>query len=61
MSATLAVPRRDLLRRRIRLIVAGTTTYNVLEAVGAITAGVLAPSTALIGGFSRGRLGRGAR
>lgn len=39
MSATLAVPRRDLLRRRIRLIVAGTITYDVLEAVVAITAG----------------------
>lgn len=40
--------RRDVLRRRVRLIVAGTITYNVVEAVIAITAGSLASSTALI-------------
>ncbi|QGV81985.1 cation transporter [Streptomyces ficellus] len=41
--------RRDALTRRIRLLVAATTTYNVVEAVVALTAGSLASSTALIG------------
>ncbi|GGN94364.1 hypothetical protein GCM10010112_83610 [Actinoplanes lobatus] len=41
--------RRDLLSRRIRLLVAATITYNVIEAVVAITAGTIALSTALIG------------
>ncbi|MEV1200769.1 cation transporter [Microbispora rosea] len=41
--------RRDTLRRRIRLLVAATITYNVIEAVVAITAGTLASSVALIG------------
>ncbi|MEU0806684.1 cation transporter [Streptomyces sp. NPDC005970] len=41
--------RRDALTRRIRLLVAATITYNVIEAVVAITAGTLASSTALIG------------
>ncbi|MFF3337075.1 cation transporter [Streptomyces sp. NPDC002888] len=41
--------RRDALARRIRLLVAATMTYNVMEAVVAITAGALASSTALIG------------
>ncbi|MEU0387150.1 cation transporter [Streptomyces chartreusis] len=41
--------RRDVLARRIRLLVAATITYNVIEAVVAITAGTLASSTALIG------------
>ncbi|MYT18076.1 Predicted Co/Zn/Cd cation transporters [Streptomyces sp. SceaMP-e96] len=41
--------RRDLLTRRIRLLVAATITYNVIEAIVAITAGTLAFSTALIG------------
>ncbi|WP_432083733.1 cation transporter [Streptomyces sp. WAC 04229] len=41
--------RRDALTRRIRLLVAATITYNVVEAVLAITAGTLASSTALIG------------
>lgn len=40
--------RKALLRRRIRLLVAATITYNVIEAVVAITAGSLASSTALI-------------
>ena len=35
--------------RRIQLFVAATITYNVLEAVVAITAGTMASSTALIG------------
>ncbi|GAB2876132.1 cation transporter [Streptomyces deserti] len=41
--------RRDLLARRIRFLVAATITYNVVEAIVAITAGTLASSTALIG------------
>ncbi|HZF91548.1 cation transporter [Streptomyces sp.] len=41
--------RRDALARRIRLLVAATITYNVVEAAVALTAGALASSTALIG------------
>ncbi|MFG3120347.1 cation transporter [Streptomyces sp. NPDC048197] len=41
--------RRDTLTRRIRLLVAATITYNVIEGIVAITAGTLASSTALIG------------
>jgi divalent metal cation (Fe/Co/Zn/Cd) transporter len=41
--------RRTVLARRIRLLVAATITYNVVEAVVAITAGTAANSTALIG------------
>ncbi|GHG99008.1 cation transporter [Streptomyces lanatus] len=44
-----APARRDQLTRRIRLLVAATITYNVVEAIVAITAGTLASSTALIG------------
>jgi len=43
------VERRAVLSRRIRLFVAATITYNVVEAVVAITAGNAASSTALIG------------
>jgi divalent metal cation (Fe/Co/Zn/Cd) transporter len=45
----LAVDRRAVLRRRIRLLVAATIAYNVVEAVVAITAGAIASSVALIG------------
>ncbi|MFF4508904.1 cation transporter [Streptomyces sp. NPDC001401] len=41
--------RREVLARRIRLLVAATITYNVVEAVAALTAGTIASSTALIG------------
>src|SRR5664279_1276971 len=41
--------RRTVLSRRIQLFVAATITYNVIEAVVAITAGTMASSTALIG------------
>ncbi|MFF0539660.1 cation transporter [Streptomyces coelicoflavus] len=41
--------RREVLATRIRLLVAATITYNVVEAVVAITAGTVASSTALIG------------
>jgi hypothetical protein len=44
-----APERRAVLARRIRLLVAATITYNVIEAVVAITAGTIASSTALIG------------
>ncbi|RSM95244.1 cobalt transporter [Nonomuraea sp. WAC 01424] len=49
-TPNLTVPaRRTVLRRRIRLLVAATITYNVIEAVVAVTAGSLASSAALIG------------
>lgn len=41
--------RRSVLSRRIRLLVAATITYNVIEAIVAISAGRAANSTALIG------------
>ncbi|MBF4579276.1 cation transporter [Frigoribacterium sp. VKM Ac-2530] len=41
--------RRLVLQRRIRIIVAVTITYNVIEAIVAIAAGTVASSTALIG------------
>lgn len=48
-SHMLSTDRRARLHRRVRFIVAFTITYNVIEAVVAITAGTLASSTALIG------------
>ncbi|MFH9295426.1 cation diffusion facilitator family transporter [Streptomyces sp. NPDC017520] len=41
--------RRDALARRIRLLVAFTIAYNVIEAAVALTAGTMASSSALIG------------
>jgi divalent metal cation (Fe/Co/Zn/Cd) transporter len=41
--------RRKLLQRRIRIIVAITITYNVIEAIIALTAGSIASSAALVG------------
>lgn len=41
--------RREVLARRVRLLVAVTIAYNLVEAVVALAAGVLASSTALIG------------
>jgi divalent metal cation (Fe/Co/Zn/Cd) transporter len=41
--------RRVVLSRRVRLLVAATITYNVIEAIVAINAGTAASSTALIG------------
>lgn len=49
MSTTLTPTRRSTLHRRIRLIVAITIGYNLIEAVIAITAGSVASSAALIG------------
>jgi divalent metal cation (Fe/Co/Zn/Cd) transporter len=51
-NATAAVhspDRRARLTRRVRLLVAATITYNIVEAVVAIGAGAVASSTALIG------------
>lgn len=47
MAVTIA--RDGLLARRVRLLVAATITYNVVEAVVALVAGSRASSTALIG------------
>lgn len=44
-----SIKRRDLLKRRIRLIVAVTITYNVIEAIVALAAGTMASSVALVG------------
>ncbi|WP_363326117.1 cation transporter [uncultured Pseudokineococcus sp.] len=41
--------RRAVLTRRVRLVVAATITWNVVEAVVAITAGRMASSAALVG------------
>ncbi len=49
MTTVVAADRRELLSRRIRFLVAATITYNVIEAVVAITAGTRASSSALIG------------
>lgn len=44
-----AAERRSVLTRRVRLLVAATISYNIVEAVVAITAGTIASSAALIG------------
>lgn len=50
MTAVMLAPgRRDVLRRRIRIVVAITITWNVVEAVVALIAGGVASSAALIG------------
>jgi len=49
MNSTLTEERRVRLHRRVRFIVGFTITYNVIEAVVAITAGAQASSAALIG------------
>ncbi len=41
--------RRDALTRRVRFLVAATITYNVVESVVALTAGIVASSSALVG------------
>lgn len=48
-TAGLSSPRRTMLHRRVRLLVAVTIAYNVVEAVVAISAGTIANSTALVG------------
>jgi divalent metal cation (Fe/Co/Zn/Cd) transporter len=49
LLTTVPVARRAVLARRVRWLVAATISYNVVEAVVAITAGTMASSTALIG------------
>lgn len=49
MTAGPVAGRRTVLSRRVRLLVAATISYNVIEAIVAISAGVVASSTALIG------------
>jgi Co/Zn/Cd efflux system component len=44
-----ATARRTAMTRRIRLLVATTITYNVIEAIVALTAGTIASSIALVG------------
>lgn len=48
-AAVLTRERTGLLRRRIRIVVAITITWNLVEAVVALTAGGIASSAALIG------------
>ncbi len=47
--AVAAPARRGVLTRRVRLLVAATITYNIVEAIIAISAGQTADSAALIG------------
>lgn len=49
MTPDAGTARRQLLSRRIRWFVAATISYNVIEAIVAISAGTIADSTALIG------------
>lgn len=49
MTTALAPERRDVLRRRIRIVVAITITWNIIEAVVALIAGNADSSAALIG------------
>lgn len=49
LATPLTEQRRTVLTRRIRLLVTATISYNVIEAIVAITAGAAASSTALIG------------
>ncbi|MDT9687415.1 cation transporter [Streptomyces sp. P9(2023)] len=44
-----APARQEVLARRIRLLVAATIAYNVVEAIVALTAGTIASSSALVG------------
>lgn len=47
--STVTPSRETTLRRRVRLIVAATITYNVVEGAIAVTAGTVAGSAALVG------------
>lgn len=49
IASTLTSSRRAFLVRRIRFLVLATITYNVVEAVIALTAGAAASSSALVG------------
>lgn len=48
-TGVIGIDRRRVLTQRVRLLVAVTITYNVIEAVVALSAGTVANSTALIG------------
>jgi divalent metal cation (Fe/Co/Zn/Cd) transporter len=48
-TTALSTARTGVLRRRIRIVVALTITWNVIEAVIALTAGGIASSAALVG------------
>jgi divalent metal cation (Fe/Co/Zn/Cd) transporter len=48
-NSSIGPDRRAVLSRRVRLLVAATITYNLVEAVVAISAGTIASSTALVG------------
>lgn len=45
----LTTERRSVLRRRVRLVVGATITYNLVEAIVALSAGTIASSGALFG------------
>jgi divalent metal cation (Fe/Co/Zn/Cd) transporter len=47
--SSISVERRTVLNRRVRLLVGATITYNVIEAIVALSAGTIASSAALIG------------
>lgn len=47
-SRPMDAARRAVLRRRVRWLVAGTITYNVAEAIVAVSAGTVASSSALV-------------
>ncbi|CAN5603252.1 cation transporter [soil metagenome] len=47
-GASVGAARKRVLQRRIRIVVAVTITYNVVEAIVALVAGTVASSTALI-------------
>ena len=47
MSAAITADRRVTLHRRVRLIVAFTITYNILEGIIAVAAGAAASSAAV--------------
>jgi hypothetical protein len=49
MAWSMTDARRGLLARRIRLLVAATISYNVIEAAVALSEGARVSSTALIG------------
>ena len=49
LDPAVTAARRTVLTRRVRLLVAATITYNVVEAAVAIAAGTAASSSALIG------------
>lgn len=46
MTASLTPDRQAVLRRRVRLLVAATISYNVVEAVVALAVGTMASSVA---------------